>query len=57
MKIYTLDLSNNKRLEQMKDAFCIGCYTALRHSDISTVKKGNIKRDKIVMTSFKTRSS
>jgi len=54
-KIYTHDLSNNKRLEQVRDAFCFGCYTGLRHSDTSTLKKANIKGGNIIMTSFKTR--
>ena len=53
--IYQLDLKGNKRLEQVRDAFCFGCYTGLRHSDITTVKKANIKGDNIIMTSFKTR--
>jgi len=54
-KIYTLDLSNNKRLEQVRDAFCFACYTGLRHSDTATIKKANVKADKIIMTSYKTR--
>ena len=55
MKIYNLDLMTNKRLEQVRDSFCFGCFTGLRHSDISTLKKANVKEDKIIMTSFKTR--
>ena len=55
MKIYMLDLSNNKRLEQVRDAFCFGCFTGLRHSDFSSVKKANIKGEVIQMASFKTK--
>jgi integrase len=55
LKIYNLDLSQNKRLEQVRDSFCLGCFTGLRHSDITTVQKANIKGDNIIMTSFKTR--
>jgi integrase len=55
MKIYELDLKKSKRLEQVRDAFCFGCFTGLRHSDISAVKKANIKGENIIMTSFKTR--
>ena len=55
MKIYHLNLVKSKRLEQVRDAFCFGCFTGLRHSDITAVKKANIKGENIVMTSFKTR--
>lgn len=55
MKIYELKLDKNKRLEQVRDAFCFGCFTGLRHSDISSLKKANIKGENIIMTSFKTR--
>ena len=37
--IYNLDLSKNKRLDKVRDLFIIGCYTALRFSDFSRIKK------------------
>jgi len=37
-KLYNLDLSNNKRLEQVRDVFCIECYTGLRYSDTKKVQ-------------------
>jgi hypothetical protein len=40
--IYNLDLSNNKRLDKVRDLFIIGCYTALRFSDFNRIKKENI---------------
>jgi len=33
-KLYNLELSENKRLEQVRDVFCFGCFTGLRYSDI-----------------------
>jgi integrase len=55
MRVYALDLSQNKRLEQVRDSFCFGCFTGLRHSDITAIKRANVKGEKIVMTAFKTR--
>ncbi len=40
--IYNLDLSNNTKLDKVRDLFIIGCYTALRFSDFSRIKKENI---------------
>ena len=36
-KIYDLDLSNNKRLDQVRDLFCIDCWTGLRYGDLHQV--------------------
>lgn len=42
----TLDLSDNKRLEKVRDMFIVGCYTALRISDLQTLtKKHIVKQD------------
>ncbi|RLD54096.1 MAG: site-specific integrase [Bacteroidetes bacterium] len=41
-KIYNLDLSENKRLDKIRDLFIIGCYTALRFSDFSQIEPENI---------------
>jgi len=40
--IYKLDLSGQKRLEQQRDLFIIGCYTGLRFSDLSHLEQENI---------------
>lgn len=40
--IYNLDLSNNKKLESVRDYFVIGCRTGLRFSDFGSLKKKNI---------------
>lgn len=45
-RILELDLSSNKVLELARDVFLIGCFTAQRFSDYSTIKKQNIKKIK-----------
>ncbi|GAB2784490.1 site-specific integrase [Rhabdobacter roseus] len=40
--IYHLSLSENKRLDKVRDLFLIGCYTGLRFSDFSQLKPENI---------------
>lgn len=42
LKLYRLDLSENKRLEKVRDLFVFGCYVGLRYSDYSNVKPENI---------------
>lgn len=41
-EIHNLDLSQNKKLEVVRDLFLIGCYTGLRYSDYSNIKTKNI---------------
>lgn len=49
--LFRLDLSNNKRLERVRDMFLVGCYTGLRYSDICTViRKDCINREKMLIT-------
>ena len=40
--LWNLDLSNNSRLETVRDLFLIGCHTALRFSDFTNIKPQNI---------------
>ncbi len=40
-ELYDLDLSNNKRLERVRNLFIIGCYTGLRFSDLTNIKPTN----------------
>ena len=40
-----IDLSNNNRLERVRDVFLISCYTGLRFSDLQQVKTKNIITD------------
>ena len=41
--IEDLDLSNNPRLDNVRDLFLIGCYTGLRFSDFSILKSEQMK--------------
>ena len=48
------DFTDNKKLEQVRDLFIIGCYTGLRFSDFSQLKLVNIKNDQIKVKTQKT---
>lgn len=41
--LYELDLSNNKRLERVRDLFLVGCYTGLRFSDFINIRPEHIR--------------
>ena len=41
--LYSLDLSENKRLEKVRDLFLIGAYTGLRYSDFTRIRPENIE--------------
>lgn len=43
--IYSLDLTNNTRLEIVRDLFLIGCYTSLRYSDFRNIKSTDVIHD------------
>lgn len=55
-KIYDLDLSNNPRLDKVRDLFIIGCYTGLRFSDLVELRDENLidNRTKIKIRTVKT---
>ena len=53
-KMYTLDLSENERLERVRDLFVVGCRTGLRYSDLVTIRKENISKDGIKVITKKT---
>jgi len=40
--IYQKDLSDNPKLDRVRDLFIIGCYTGLRFSDLSQITPANI---------------
>ena len=40
-KLYKHDFSANKRLEQVRDLFVVGCLTGLRYGDYSNIKPEN----------------
>lgn len=48
MKLYNLEfleLENNRTLERVRDVFCFGCFTGQRFSDISRIKREDLKGD------------
>lgn len=49
-----LDLTNNKSLERVRDLFIVGCYTGLRFSDFSELKKEHIVGDTFKIQTIKT---
>ena len=55
--LYYLDLTKNKRLDQVRDIFCFACTTALRYSDLFQLKREHIKADEIKLTIKKTKEN
>lgn len=49
-----LDLSNNTRLERVRDLFLVGAWTGLRFSDFTRIKEDNIKDGYIDIEQQKT---
>jgi len=41
-----LDLSQNNRLDKVRDLFLVGCYTGLRFSDLTQISIQNINKEK-----------
>lgn len=54
LKIYNLE-GLSKSLSTVRDAFCLGCFTGLRFSDLSDLRFANLKQDFIELKSKKTR--
>lgn len=54
--LYDLDLSDNPRLEKVRDLFIIGCYTGLRFSDLEQLRNENLidNKTKIRISTKKT---
>ncbi len=53
--LYDFDLSDNKRLAQVRDVFCFSCVTGLRYSDLSQLRREHIKENEIQITVTKTK--
>ncbi len=53
--LYQMDLSGNKKLDQIRDVFCFACVTGLRFSDIQQLKREHIKKDEIRLIVKKTK--
>lgn len=43
--LYSLELSDNPRLERVRDLFLIGCYTGLRFSDFTSIRPEHISEE------------
>jgi integrase len=52
--LYYFDLTDNKRLAQVRDIFCFSCCTGLRYSDMNQLKWENIKENELMLTVIKT---
>ncbi len=52
--IADLDLSNDRLKDVVRDYFILACYSALRFSDLTSIRKENIKDDKIQIITAKT---
>ncbi len=55
LKLYDLNLSKNKRLDNVRDQFIVGCWTGLRFSDLSRLTDKHIQGDYIEIETQKTR--
>jgi site-specific recombinase XerD len=42
LTLWKHDFTSNKKLDQVRDLFLVGCYTGLRYSDYSNIGPGNI---------------
>ena len=54
LKLYNMDLSDNRRLDRVRDVFCFSCATGLRYSDLHQLKREHIRHNTIKMTASKT---
>jgi integrase len=55
LAIYNMDLSENKRLDAVRDVFCFSCSTGLRFSDLCQLRQEHIRKDNTLrLTSAKT---
>ena len=53
-KISNLDLSDNKKLDHVRDMFLIGCFTGLRFSDLKQLRKEHFHDNIIKIETIKT---
>lgn len=55
IRLYEKDLSNNPRLERVRDLFCFATFTGQRWSDIENFRKEDIKDGWWIFESYKTK--
>lgn len=54
-KVAAIEIPTEKQyLERVRDVFFFCCWTGLRHSDVYNLRKSNIKKDHIELTTIKT---
>ncbi len=53
-ELYSLDLTDKPHLERVRDLFIVGCWTGLRFSDFTSIKRENIQGDFLHVKTFKT---
>jgi len=56
-RLYNKDLSNNPRLERVRDLFCFATFTGQRWSDIENFRKEDLKEGYWVFESYKTKKT
>jgi integrase len=56
-KLYQFDLSDNKRLDQVRDILCFSCTTGLRYSDLNQLRREHIKEAEIRINIKKTKTN
>lgn len=54
-KLVNQDLSNNRRLDQVRDIFVFSCATGYRYSDLEQLQRHHIKDDEIRLVITKTK--
>lgn len=57
MSVFNLDLHDNSLWEEIRDIFCLQCFTSLRYSDVMALSKSNVHEDYILVTTVKTSSN
>ncbi|WPC11796.1 site-specific integrase [Riemerella anatipestifer] len=55
MKLYEKEFESDK-LSQVRDFYCMGCFTGLRFSDLSKLHLANISEDHIILSIQKTKT-
>jgi integrase len=54
--LLNMELSNHKKLDQVRDVFCFSCASGLRISDMQQLKREHIKHDEINLNVKKTKT-
>lgn len=55
MTVYNFQVPEQKKyLDRVRDVFCFCCFTSLRYSDVANLKKSDVFKDHISITTIKT---